>query len=87
MSFDFASDEVLLDIDAVCKKLGISRSTLERMRQIRSTSPIERMTNLARGDDFSGMAPFPEPTVMLGRSPRWSSKVLNGWINGLQSFR
>lgn len=83
MGFDFASDDVLLDIDAVCKKLSISRSTLERLRRPRSNTDLQRIVaGLGKDDDFSGMPPFPEPTVMLGRSPRWSSKVLNEWING-----
>ncbi|WP_343659099.1 hypothetical protein [Ralstonia sp.] len=83
MGFDFASDDVLLDIDAVCKKLSISRSTLERLRRPRELSQFEKAAALVgKGDDFSGMPPFPEPTVMLGRSPRWSTKVLNAWING-----
>lgn len=88
MSFDFASDDVLLDIDAVCKKLSISRSTLERLRRPRDSSAFERAASfLGKDDDFSGMPPFPEPTVMLGRSPRWSSKALNAWINGPHKFR
>ncbi|WP_124608603.1 MULTISPECIES: helix-turn-helix transcriptional regulator [Burkholderia cepacia complex] len=88
MGFDFASDDVLLDIDAVCKKLSISRSTLERLRRPRISSTFERAAGfLGRDDDFSDMPPFPEPTVMLGRSPRWSSKALNAWINGPRKFR
>jgi predicted DNA-binding transcriptional regulator AlpA len=88
MGFDFASDDVLLDIDAVCKKLAISRSTLERLRRPRNSSISERVTSLAgKDDDFSGMPQFPEPTVMLGRSPRWSSKTLNAWINGPRTIR
>ena len=83
MAFDFASDDVLLDIDAVCKKLSISRSTLERLRRPReATNYGSAAAFVGKGDDFSGMPPFPEPTVMLGRSPRWSTKVLNAWING-----
>ena len=82
MSFDFGSDDVLLDIDGVCKKLSISRSSLERLRRPKSTLTISSSVFLGRDDDFSGMPPFPEPTIMLGRSPRWSARALNVWING-----
>lgn len=81
MGFDFRSDDVLLDIDGVCKKLSISRSSLERLRR---TTPTLQLSSsiVGQGDDFAGMPPFPEPTIMLGRSPRWSAQVLNEWING-----
>jgi predicted DNA-binding transcriptional regulator AlpA len=84
MAFDFGSDDVLLDIDSVCKKLSISRSSLERLRRP-STSSSSMF--LMRDDDFSGMPPFPAPTIMLGRSPRWSVQVLNAWINGKRAVR
>ncbi len=77
--FDFGSDDVLLDIDSVCKKLCISRSSLERLRRT-NTSLLLRAQSLAGGDDFAGAPPFPEPTLTLGRSPRWSAKALNAWI-------
>lgn len=79
MSFDFASNDVLLDIEGVCKKLSISRSSLERLRRPDSGFSFGLV---GRDDDFSGMPPFPEPTIMLGRSPRWSTRALNEWING-----
>jgi len=81
MTFDFNSDDILLDIDGVCKKLSISRSTLERLRRTpQPPSPV-----FEQEDDFSGMPLFPEPTIMLGRSPRWSTQVLNEWINSRRS--
>ena len=86
MSFDFGSDDVLLDIDAVCKKLSISRSSLERLRRPNSNLLSSSMF-LGRDDDFAGMPPFPEPTIMLGRSPRWSVRALNEWINGKRIVR
>lgn len=81
MSFDFRSNEVLLDIDAICRKLGISRSTFERLRRS-DNMPRSPSNPLREPDDFMGMPPFPAPTVNLGRSPRWSASVLNAWING-----
>lgn len=81
MTFDFRSNEVLLDIDAICRKLGISRSTFERLR--RPSTMLQSFSNpLREPDDFVGMPPFPAPTVTLGRSPRWSASVLNAWVNG-----
>jgi len=78
--FDFGSDDVLLDIDAVCKKLCISRSSLERLRRLRPENSLLRAQEFVRGDDFAGAPVFPEPTLVLGRSPRWSAKILNAWI-------
>lgn len=82
MGFDFRSDDVLLDIDGVCKKLSISRSSLERLRRANTNLQLRTPLFLDHGDDFAGMPPFPEPTIMLGRSPRWSAQALNEWING-----
>ena len=83
--FDFSSDDVLLDIDSICKKLCISRSSLERLRR----SAIENLTASFSHDDYSfiGAPPFPAATVTIGRSPRWSAKVLNAWIKEVQSKR
>lgn len=84
MSFDFGSDDVLLDIGEVCKKLSISRSTLERLRRTNTVGEAGLRTAAQFfNDEFAGLPPFPEPTIVLGRSPRWSAKVLNTWINGL----
>lgn len=86
MSFNFADpDDVLLSIDDICKKLGISRSTLDRLRSplgsINSpTSAQSRMLGKIFGNDLVELINFPPPTVTLGRSPRWSSKVLNSWL-------
>lgn len=78
MTFDFASGDLLLDIEAICARLSISRSTFERLR--RNAPPAEGGF-APRRDDFEEMPPFPKPTLMLGRSPRWSAKVLTDWIN------
>lgn len=84
-AFDFGSDDVLLDIDSVCKKLCISRSSLERLRR----SAPKALINISfeNDDNFMGLPPFPEPTLTLGRSPRWSAKALNSWIEKAQSSR
>ncbi len=81
--FDFGTDDVLLDIDAVCKKLSISRSSLERLRRIRSHSTLLRAQALVGSDDFASAPAFPDPTLVLGRSPRWSVRVLNAWIEAV----
>ncbi len=78
--FDFGSDDVLLDIDAVCKKLSISRSSLERLRRAGPQLASMRVHAMVGNDDFAGAPVFPEPTLVLGRSPRWSAKALNAWI-------
>lgn len=104
--FDFASDDTLLSITQICKKLGISRSTFDRLRAsslgasahgglgLQTRGALARSNNMASGlasmglpsrtsndeDDFSGSAPFPKPTVIIGNSPRWSAQTLNEWI-------
>lgn len=74
MNFDFASGEVLLGIDSVCGRLSISRSTFERLRRSSSVGPADA------NDEFAGAPVFPEPTLVIGRSPRWSAKTLNAWL-------
>jgi len=77
MVFDFASDEKLLGIDEICQKLAISRTTFERLRK-----PQHGMLSamVRASDEYSGMPPFPNATITLGRSPRWSASDLNAWI-------
>jgi predicted DNA-binding transcriptional regulator AlpA len=79
--FDFASTDVLLGIDEVCQKLSISRSTLERLRRRQSSNSLLSRHSVMSADEFSGLPPFPEPTIVLGRSPRWSAKILNAWLD------
>lgn len=71
-NFDFASGDALLSIDDVCARLSISRSTLERLRRTGDVVPSN--------DDFVGAPVFPEPTLVIGRSPRWSATALNEWL-------
>jgi len=88
MGFDFASNDVLLGIDEICQKLSISRSTFERMRRSNKKTILLPSYNQS-SEEFSGLAPFPEPTIILGRSPRWSATVLNEWLrkNSISSLR
>lgn len=83
MVFDFGGDDSLLGIEDICKKLGVSRSTFERLRKPDSSTVISAgIAGITprSGNDFIGLPPFPAPTVSLGRSPRWSVKDLNEWI-------
>ena len=78
MTFDINSDS-LLSIDDICNKLSISRSTLDRWRGIgHKRFPVSYLERFEESDD---VVDFPEPTIFLGKSPRWSSKVINQWIN------
>ena len=91
MGFDFASNDVLLGIDEICQKLSISRSTFERMRRSNNSNKktILSLSYKPLSEEFSELAPFPEPTIILGRSPRWSATVLNEWLrkNSISSLR
>lgn len=80
MVFDFASDEKLLGIEEICQKLSISRTTFERLRKPQQRTSLPSMVVVSVSDDYSGMPPFPDPTITLGRSPRWSASTLNNWI-------
>lgn len=92
MGFDFAGKDKLLGIDEICETLSISRSAFERMRKkstpgtgLAFTDRFEsvQQTSFGRGGegDMEGMPTFPLPTLMLGKSPRWSTSDLNEWIN------
>ena len=86
-NFDFSSDDVLLDIDAVCTKLSVSRSTLERMRHKKMSTPDNYACN--KDDKSSALfsVPFPEPTLSIGRSPRWSARILNEWVEKMKKMK
>lgn len=94
MTFDFASKDKLLGIEQICEKLGISRSTFERrfwrsndkaaMGSLTTLGTIGAGLALAdefmHGKEYEGAPPFPPPTVVIGRSPRWAVSVLNAWV-------
>ena len=75
--------EMLLGIEEILDALSISRSTFERLRatkgRIGTDIGLPNPTGTDYGD-FSNLPPFPPPTIMLGRSPRWSVTALNEWI-------
>jgi predicted DNA-binding transcriptional regulator AlpA len=84
------SKDFLLDIDEVCRRLSISRSTLERMRinkgphglvAIASRSSRHIASATLSEDDAISAVPFPEPSCFIGRSPRWTAAVINEWIH------
>lgn len=85
MGFDFAGTDKLLGIDEICSALSISRSAFERMRKKPLTTvKFGKQTIVIKQqeeNDIEGMPPFPPPTLMLGKSPRWSATDLNEWIN------
>lgn len=99
MSFDIQSDS-LLTIDDICAKLSISRSTFDRLRAPkvrsigamvhRSTGAMQvamRSASHGGNSDFDSAPQFPEPTCTIGRSPRWSAKVINAWIESASTSR
>jgi len=84
MTFSFEGEDTLLGIEDILRKLGMSRSTFERIRR-----PQPRLKSSVRGlrippDEFAGLPPFPAPTLVLGRSPRWSVAVLDAWLEKAQ---
>jgi predicted DNA-binding transcriptional regulator AlpA len=67
-----AVGDTLVGIDQLCAKLSVSRSTLERLRK---PAPGDG------SDEFAGAPPFPEPTLLIGRSPRWRTSVVDSWLD------
>ena len=65
--FDISKND-LLTIEDICKKLSISKSTLDRLRGISKKNEILMMYD------------FPEPLLYIGKSPRWSVQQINSWI-------
>lgn len=78
MAFDINSD-TLLSIEDICNRLSISRSTLDRWRGIGDKSLSRSYLEMTRDNDT--IKDFPAPTLFLGKSPRWSSKTINLWLN------
>lgn len=95
MGFDIQNDS-LFTIEDICSVLSISRRTFDRLRELKvaptrtigvmaSRSTGRRQTAM-RGSattedrDLASAPQFPEPTCTIGRSPRWSAKVVNAWI-------
>ena len=82
------SKDTLLGIEEICQKLSISRSTLERMRgnagpRALGALGIQGRTIIAKpiaGDESLCKTPFPPPSCMIGRSPRWTTAVINEWL-------
>lgn len=61
---------IFLGIKTICKKLKISRSSLERLRSGKTTAYVD---GKPKG--------FPKPSLTIGKRPLWSSQLLNNWIN------
>ncbi len=67
-----AAGDALVGIDQLCAKLSVSRSTLDRLRK---PAPGDGH------DEFAGAPPFPEPTLLIGRSPRWRTSLVDSWLD------
>lgn len=65
--FDISKND-LLTIKNICRKLSISKSTLDRLRGI------------SKKNEISMLFDFPEPPLYIGKSPRWSVQQINFWI-------
>jgi predicted DNA-binding transcriptional regulator AlpA len=84
------TQDTLLDIEAICKVLSISRSTLERLRGNAGPRAIGIMAGRSgRGimtaagygeEELQCSTPFPKPSCMIGRSPRWTASSINAWL-------
>lgn len=85
------SKTTFLSADDICTRLSVSRSTFDRWRKISGTpttfraggvhineSPT-RQTVAEVGDD-AGLTPFPQATLNVGGSPRWSVEDVNAWL-------
>lgn len=69
----------LLGIDEIVKRLGVSRSTLERwVRNGRNTLP--GMGHVMPASLFAGKTNFPAPDIYIGASPKWSKDTVIKWL-------
>lgn len=78
--------------DEICKKLGVSRSSLDRWRRLTGKpSPFEigggfqTNVNIAMRspedvENGADLTPFPEPFVHAGGSPRWDADDVSQWV-------
>ncbi len=80
--FDIGKDS-LLSIDDICKKLSISRSTLDRWRGDHRNFPVSYLTSIGNTGGNEYVKDFPKPMVYFGKSPRWSANEINHWLANL----
>jgi transcriptional regulator with XRE-family HTH domain len=71
----------LLGIDEIVKRLGVSRSTLERWVR-NSRASFAGQSQLA---DFAvsisqGKTNFPAPDIYIGASPKWTKDKVISWL-------
>lgn len=80
-----------LSADDICTRLSVSRSTLDRWRKISGTpspfgaegfqSKVNTTTRTVMDvENDAGLTPFPQPTLNVGGSPRWSVEDVNAWL-------
>jgi predicted DNA-binding transcriptional regulator AlpA len=71
MAFDISKDG-LMGIDEICQKLGVTKRTFRRMRSKENIVYLDTSNRV-----------FPEPVCYLvgGKSPKWSVRDINHWIN------
>lgn len=71
----------LLGIDEIVKRLGVSRSTLERwVRNGRNTIPGMEHVMPVSSSLFPARTNFPAPDIYIGASPKWSKDTVVKWL-------
>lgn len=85
------SKTTFLSADDICTRLSVSRSTFDRWRKISappSTLEAGRFQNKVKptirtgadAQEDAGLTPFPQATLNVGGSPRWSVEDVNAWL-------
>jgi predicted DNA-binding transcriptional regulator AlpA len=82
-------EATLLGVDEICKRLSVSRATLDRWvlngggstetlsSKLGSTvAPMSMLSDLASGDRTK----FPPPDIRIGNSPRWELETFKEWL-------
>lgn len=78
-------DAILLGVDDICKRLGVSRTTFDRW--VRNggaksvTGPgygvgMRPLSDLVAGDNLT----FPAPDIRIGNSPKWEMDTFKTWL-------
>ena len=78
-------DVELIGIDDIAKRLGVSRSTLERWIRTGNGSGLPTFGGQQTLGDLAanlteGKMSFPPPDIYIGSSPKWDKKTVVAWL-------
>jgi predicted DNA-binding transcriptional regulator AlpA len=83
-------EAILLGVDDICKRIGVSRTTFDRWVRNGGGNPSNlnssvfgntgtRLSDLASNMSDSNIT-FPAPDIRIGNSPRWEIETFKEWL-------